>query len=139
MVVLSGLGSRRTHPVGVEGATRARSVSFPPSSIPAYIDRLSMKLIVCLQRAATERVAATERGMFALTIQYMTWSQQQTMKVIDIASALGVSMYLVSCMAWVMPGAESQRSGPFRFMGANARGHAFEIQPGSDRSRLFAW
>jgi hypothetical protein len=46
-VVLSGLGSRRTHPVGVEGATMARRVTFPPSSIPAYIAQ-SMKLIVCL-------------------------------------------------------------------------------------------
>ncbi len=49
LVVLSGLGSRRTHPVGVEGATMARRVPFPPSSIPAYIEQ-SMKLFVCLVR-----------------------------------------------------------------------------------------
>ena len=46
LVLLSGLGSRRTHPVGAEGATRARRAPFPLSSIPAYIDQ-SMKLIVC--------------------------------------------------------------------------------------------
>ena len=48
LVVLSGLGSRRTHPVGTEGATMARRAPFPLSSIPAYIDQ-SMKLIVCLK------------------------------------------------------------------------------------------
>jgi hypothetical protein len=47
LVVLSGLISRRTHPVGVEGATMARRAPFPPSSIPAYIEQ-SMKLFVCL-------------------------------------------------------------------------------------------
>ena len=47
LVLLSGLGSRRTHPVGAEGATMARRAPFPLSSIPAYIDQ-SMKLIVCL-------------------------------------------------------------------------------------------
>ena len=46
LVLLSGLGSRRTHPVGAEGATMARRAPFPLSSIPAYIDQ-SMKLIVC--------------------------------------------------------------------------------------------
>ena len=47
LVLLSGLGSRRTHPVGAEpeGATMARRAPFPLSSIPAYIDQ-SMKLIV---------------------------------------------------------------------------------------------
>ncbi len=47
LAVLSGLGSCRTHPVGVEGATMARRAPFPLSSMPAYIDR-SMKLFVCL-------------------------------------------------------------------------------------------
>jgi hypothetical protein len=47
LVVLSGLKSRRTHPVGVEGATMARRAPFQPSSIPAYIEQ-SMKLFVCL-------------------------------------------------------------------------------------------
>ena len=49
LVLLSGLGSRRTHAVqvGAEGATMARRAPFPLSSIPAYIDQ-SMKLIVCL-------------------------------------------------------------------------------------------
>ena len=47
LVLLSGLGSRRTHPVGAEGATMARRAPFPLSSIPAYIDQ-SMKLFVCL-------------------------------------------------------------------------------------------
>ena len=47
LVLLSGLGSRRTHPVGVEGATMARRAPFPLSSIPAYIAQ-SMKLFVCL-------------------------------------------------------------------------------------------
>ena len=47
LVLLSGLGSRRTHPIGAEGATMARRAPFPLSSIPAYIDQ-SMKLIVCL-------------------------------------------------------------------------------------------
>ena len=47
LVLLSGLGSRRTHPVGAEGATMARRAPFPLSSIPAYIDR-SMKLIVSI-------------------------------------------------------------------------------------------
>ena len=46
LVLLSGLGSRRTHPVGAEGATMARRAPFPISSIPAYIDQ-SMKLFVC--------------------------------------------------------------------------------------------
>ena len=46
VVLLSGLGIRRTHPVGAEGATMARRAPFPLSSIPAYIDQ-SMKLIVC--------------------------------------------------------------------------------------------
>ncbi len=41
----SCLGSRRTHPVGVEGATMARKAPFPPSSIPAYIEQ-PMKLFV---------------------------------------------------------------------------------------------
>ena len=49
LVLLSGLGSRRTHPVGAEGATMARRAPFPLSSIPAYIDQ-SMKLIVCRHR-----------------------------------------------------------------------------------------
>jgi hypothetical protein len=43
--LLSGLGSRRTHPVGAEGATMARRAPFPLSGIPAYIDQ-SMRLIV---------------------------------------------------------------------------------------------
>ncbi len=43
-VVVSG---GPTHPVGVEGATMARRASFPPSSIPAYIEQ-SMKLFVFL-------------------------------------------------------------------------------------------
>ena len=47
MVLLSGLGCRRTHPVGAEGATMAWRAPFPLSSIPAYIDQ-SMKLFVCL-------------------------------------------------------------------------------------------
>ena len=47
LVLLSGLGSRRNHPVGAKGATMARRAPFPLSSIPAYIDQ-SMKLIVCL-------------------------------------------------------------------------------------------
>ena len=48
LVLLSGLGSRRTHPVGAEGATMARRAPFPLSSIPAYRDTdQSMKLIVC--------------------------------------------------------------------------------------------
>ena len=47
LVLLSGLGSCRTHPVGAEGATMARRAPFPLSSFPAYIDQ-SMKLIVCL-------------------------------------------------------------------------------------------
>ena len=46
LVLLSCLGSRRTHPVGAEGATMARRAPFPLSSIPAYIDQ-SMKLFVC--------------------------------------------------------------------------------------------
>ena len=48
LVLLSGLGSRRTHPVGAarEGATMVRRAPFPLSSIPAYIDQ-SMKLFVC--------------------------------------------------------------------------------------------
>ena len=46
LVLLSGLGSRRTHPVGAEGATMGRRAPFPLSSIPAYIDQ-SMKLFVC--------------------------------------------------------------------------------------------
>ena len=46
LVLLSGLGSCQTHPVGAEGATMARRAPFPLSSIPAYNDQ-SMKLIVC--------------------------------------------------------------------------------------------
>ena len=49
LVLLSGLGSRRTHPVGAEGAMMARRAPFPLSSIPAYIDQ-SMKLIVCIRK-----------------------------------------------------------------------------------------
>ena len=45
LVLLSGLGSRRTHPVGAEGAMMARRAPIPLSSIPVYIDQ-SMKLIV---------------------------------------------------------------------------------------------
>ena len=52
LVLLSGLGSRWTHPVGAEGATMARRVPFPPSSMPAYIEQ-SMKLFVCLSAWAT--------------------------------------------------------------------------------------
>ena len=54
LVLLSGLGSRRTHPVGAEGDTMARRAPFPLSSIPAYIDQ-SMKLIVC--NAGRDRIA----------------------------------------------------------------------------------
>ena len=49
LVLLSGLGSRLTHPVGAEGATMAQRAPFPLSSIPAYIDQ-SMKLFVCLNK-----------------------------------------------------------------------------------------
>ncbi len=38
LVILSGLGSRRTFPVGVDGATMAQRAPFPASSIPAYIE-----------------------------------------------------------------------------------------------------
>jgi hypothetical protein len=38
LVVLSSLGSRRTHLVGADGATMARRAPFPPSSILAYIE-----------------------------------------------------------------------------------------------------
>ena len=54
LVLLSGLGSRRTHPIGAEGATMARRAPFPLSSIPAYIDQ-SMKLFVCWLEASTFR------------------------------------------------------------------------------------
>jgi len=40
-------GKPSNSPRGAEGATMARRVQFPPSSIPAYIEQ-SMKLIVCL-------------------------------------------------------------------------------------------
>ncbi len=49
LIVLSGLGSRRTHFIGVEGATMARRAPFSPSSIPADIEQ-SMKLFVCPRR-----------------------------------------------------------------------------------------
>ena len=52
LVLLSGLGSRRTHPVGAEGATMAQRAPFPLSSIPAYIDQ-SMKLILCASLRGT--------------------------------------------------------------------------------------
>ena len=55
LVLLSGLGSRRTHPVGAEGATMARRAPFPLSSIPAYIDQ-SMKLIVCMPHCASTSI-----------------------------------------------------------------------------------
>ena len=58
LVLLSGLGSRRTHPVGAEGATMARRAPFPLSSIPAYIDQ-SMKLIVCTVLQVRLRSART--------------------------------------------------------------------------------
>jgi hypothetical protein len=45
LVVLSGLGSRRTHPVGVQGATMVQRAPFPPISIPAYSEQ-SMKLLL---------------------------------------------------------------------------------------------
>uniref|UniRef100_A0A7S0MI34 Secreted protein n=1 Tax=Cryptomonas curvata TaxID=233186 RepID=A0A7S0MI34_9CRYP len=47
LVVLSGLGSRRTHPDGVEGASMARRAPFPPSRMPASVE-ISIKLVVCL-------------------------------------------------------------------------------------------
>ena len=63
LVVLSGLGSCRTHPVGVEGTTMARRVPFPPSSIPAYIEQ-SMKLFVCLSAMQSRcRVKERHRGI----------------------------------------------------------------------------
>jgi hypothetical protein len=40
-------GKPSNSPRGAEGATMARRVPFPPSSIPAYIEQ-SMKLFVCL-------------------------------------------------------------------------------------------
>jgi hypothetical protein len=50
LVILSGVESRRAHPVCVDGATMARRAPFPPSSIPAYIKQsIMMKLFVCLQ------------------------------------------------------------------------------------------
>ena len=39
-------GKPSNSPRGAEGATMARRVPFPPSSIPAYIEQ-SMKLFVC--------------------------------------------------------------------------------------------
>ena len=53
--------SHRTHPVSVEGATMARRVPFPPSSIPAYIEQ-SMKLIVCLLGAGGGSLNRRYRG-----------------------------------------------------------------------------
>ena len=47
LVVLSGLGSRQTHPDGVEGASMARRVPFPPSRMSASVE-ISVKLVVCL-------------------------------------------------------------------------------------------
>jgi hypothetical protein len=41
-------GKPSNSPRGAEGATMARRVPFPPSSIPAYIEQ-SMKLFVCLR------------------------------------------------------------------------------------------
>ena len=44
LVVLSGLGSRRTHPIGAEGATMARRAPFPTSGIPSSVVNRSRKL-----------------------------------------------------------------------------------------------
>ena len=49
-------GKPSNSPRGAEGATMARRVSFPPSSIPAYIEQ-SMKLFVCLFRRAVLRAS----------------------------------------------------------------------------------
>ncbi len=46
-LALDMLGKPSNSPRGAEGATMARRVPFPPSSIPAYIEQ-SMKLFVCL-------------------------------------------------------------------------------------------
>jgi hypothetical protein len=62
-VVLSGLGSRRTHPYGVEGASMARTAPFPLSSIPAYIEH-SMK-VLCVLRFHTQ---LREPGMLVLQL-----------------------------------------------------------------------
>ena len=67
LVLLSGLGSRRTHPVGAEGATMARRAPFPLSSIPAYIDQ-SMKLTVCLSKF--DNVPELKPSDFTKTYEY---------------------------------------------------------------------
>ena len=57
-------GKPSNSPRGAEGATMARRVPFPPSSIPAYIEQ-SMKLFVCLSgvEAKTYDIAYDEQRM----------------------------------------------------------------------------
>jgi hypothetical protein len=64
LVVLSCVGSRRTHPVGVEGATMARRAPFSLSSIPAYVDQ-SMNLFVCLSLSTTRVFSSFKSLVFS--------------------------------------------------------------------------
>jgi hypothetical protein len=59
LVVLSGLGSRRTHPVGVDCGGRqdgAEDVISTKQYIPVYIEH-SMKLIVCASERRGDQAA----------------------------------------------------------------------------------
>jgi hypothetical protein len=62
-------GKPSNSPRGAEGATMARRVPFPPSSIPAYIEQ-SMKLFVCLSAPpgpAARTVPPTPHSLGACT------------------------------------------------------------------------
>ena len=78
LVLLSGLGSRRTHPVGAEGATMARRAPFPLNSIPAYIDQ-PMKLFVCpLQQQSGDRSSGRAVQRILITLAYSAYSVLKT-------------------------------------------------------------
>jgi hypothetical protein len=71
LVVLSGLGSRRTHPDDVEGASMARRAPFPLSSIPAYIEH-SIKLL-CVEASSMHQI---QDLFFHIVSKKKTWSLQ---------------------------------------------------------------
>ncbi len=66
LVVFSCLGSHRTHPDGVEGASMARRAPFSLSSIPVYIEH-SMKLL-CVHVCVTMRARARARACVCVCV-----------------------------------------------------------------------
>jgi hypothetical protein len=69
LVVLSGLGIRRNHPDGTEGATMARMAPFQLSSIPAFIEYSMKPLCVVSENRTSLAVHTLESGSRDLMVR----------------------------------------------------------------------